>query len=267
MIAVGMVLAGTMAQGAEAGRMWVFETPIEGMYEVEDQETGEVEAGEKYEAVLSYTESVVNEVTTSGVTQVTTVYEYAENPINDYLKEIGYLTRFEGEKEYWGSGGAWYQVMDDEKFLIVDFSLSEGDTVTFGWDEYTVTKVDYIEVKGRQYKRLEISSVYGDNSYLQDIWVEGIGSQRSLYMVQWPVPTYALFPVAGSTQLMEVWEDGELIFEYADFETDNIVLGVNSVSIDSETSDSSIYDLQGRRLTGIPSHGLYIQNGKTYVAQ
>ena len=31
------------------------------------------------------------------------------------------------------------------------------------------------------------------------------------------------------------------------------------------TSDQGIYDMQGRRLNGAPSHGVYIRNGRKYV--
>ena len=42
--------------------------------------------------------------------------------------------------------------------------------------------------------------------------------------------------------------------------------GIRSTSI-STTHPTAIYDINGRRLKGKPSHGIYIQNGKKHTAQ
>lgn len=48
---------------------------------------------------------------------------------------------------------------------------------------------------------------------------------------------------------------------------DNVVedlepTGIHSVTLDKETGNAAIYDLNGRRIQNVPSRGIYIQNGK-----
>ena len=48
---------------------------------------------------------------------------------------------------------------------------------------------------------------------------------------------------------------------------DNVVedlepTGIHSVTLDKETGNKAIYDLNGRRIQNVPSRGIYIQNGK-----
>ena len=38
--------------------------------------------------------------------------------------------------------------------------------------------------------------------------------------------------------------------------------GIHSVTLDKETGNKAIYDLNGRRIQNVPSRGIYIQNGK-----
>lgn len=49
--------------------------------------------------------------------------------------------------------------------------------------------------------------------------------------------------------------------KYSDYRT-----GINTVNRDSAT-DGKVYDLQGRRVEGQPQKGLYITNGKKYIAR
>lgn len=51
---------------------------------------------------------------------------------------------------------------------------------------------------------------------------------------------------------------------------DNVVedlepTGINSVTLDKETGNKAIYDLNGRRIQNVPSRGIYIQNGKKMI--
>lgn len=48
---------------------------------------------------------------------------------------------------------------------------------------------------------------------------------------------------------------------------DNVVedlepTGIHSVTLDKETGNKAIYDLNGRRIQNVPSRGIYIRNGK-----
>lgn len=51
---------------------------------------------------------------------------------------------------------------------------------------------------------------------------------------------------------------------------DNVVedlepTGIQSVTLDKETGNKAIYDLNGRRIQNVPSRGIYIQNGKKMI--
>lgn len=51
---------------------------------------------------------------------------------------------------------------------------------------------------------------------------------------------------------------------------DNVVedlepTGIHSVTLDKETGNKAIYDLNGRRIQNVPSRGIYIQNGKKMI--
>ena len=53
---------------------------------------------------------------------------------------------------------------------------------------------------------------------------------------------------------------------------DNVVedlepTGIHSVTLDKETDNKAIYDLNGRRIQNVPSRGIYIQNGKKISAK
>lgn len=46
---------------------------------------------------------------------------------------------------------------------------------------------------------------------------------------------------------------------------DLVTSGINSVTLDHETTKSALYDLNGRRIQNVPSKGIYIQNGKKMI--
>ena len=45
-------------------------------------------------------------------------------------------------------------------------------------------------------------------------------------------------------------------------DTTDIQTGISSVSSEGNIGDGFIYDLQGRRLSAEPAHGIYIKDGK-----
>lgn len=45
------------------------------------------------------------------------------------------------------------------------------------------------------------------------------------------------------------------------------LVGIEEVEIDEEKGDGAIYDLSGIRLPAPPEHGIYIKNGKKYLAK
>lgn len=45
------------------------------------------------------------------------------------------------------------------------------------------------------------------------------------------------------------------------------LVGIEEVEVDEEKGDGAIYDLSGIRLPAPPEHGIYIKNGKKYLAK
>lgn len=142
-----------------------------------------------------------------------------------------------------------------------DFGLTVGGEIdTFIYDgelfvnynyKACVTKDELIRVRGKEWRRLETSIGY---------WVEGIGTlsvleQLTNFIQSGPGP---------SSSLLEVRQDGEVIFTAEDFNAEPC--GINDIVVETET-DGPIYDTMGRRVeTTQPGH-LYIRNGRKFIAR
>ena len=138
---------------------------------------------------------------------------------------------------------------------FLDFSLTD-------WDENHNAKVvsDSILVKGKKYHRLKIDYSCGpENS--PTILIEGIGRKYcSDYSYTAEKPTQMLVPSNGEYDRVEkVFDNGTLIFEYADFDAPSIA-GTECVVYDAaKAKTAEWYDLRGVRLAEKPSTaGIYI---------
>ena len=52
-----------------------------------------------------------------------------------------------------------------------------------------------------------------------------------------------------------------------DFVLTSTTTGINDVNAEVLDENAPIYDIMGRRLTSKPSQGIYIQNGRKYIAR
>ena len=89
------------------------------------------------------------------------------------------------------------------------------------------------------------------------IWVEGVGSAAGPFSPWMPLPPRNTF-----FQSCEI--NGKCVLNYQDFYYNyepNAIIDARSEKMKSKT----VYDLQGRRLNGVPQHGLYIQGEKKIV--
>lgn len=138
----------------------------------------------------------------------------------------------------------------DTPCLLCDFNLEVGDSAWFSH----VTKVDTIEVRGVQRKRITLQ-------YPLDfgIWVEGIGPFVSSWPSNVEKPTCHLFYYIESC-----YENGELIFTRDDFFAPAVSAGISGVAAD-EAFDGRIYDLSGRIVEQPMAKGIYIRNGRKFV--
>ena len=73
--------------------------------------------------------------------------------------------------------------------------------------------------------------------------------------------TLHLYP--GSKEIYQAYQYTQnWIVNFDNIVEDLVASGINSVTLDNETTKSALYDLNGRRIPNVPSKGIYIQNGK-----
>lgn len=185
------------------------------------------------------------------------------------------LLRQEGDKVF--------MVSDDyaggEEVLLYDFGLKVGEKFSFTGEDsenLVVINVDSIKIGDRIRRRIifewerylpkdydaQSLTVQDDNVF--ECWVEGIGS------VYGPVSPMIPFIIGASYYRTEkCLQDGSVIFTYSDFGADpySSILNVPFVVIhpQNEKEHQPTFDLQGRRLDGQPTKGIYIRNGKKHV--
>ena len=154
------------------------------------------------------------------------------------------------------------------EYVVFDFNLNPGDIFSIPYDDKNqmrVERLDLITVDGVERKILtmvpygEIVKVY---DFIVDIWIEGIGCLNG--------PNHPFWWTAidsGQFLLLDCFQNGECLIAYDDYHV-YLPSGINSTYYLKKNTDNSIpYDLQGRRLTGEPGKGIYIQNGRKMVAK
>lgn len=76
--------------------------------------------------------------------------------------------------------------------------------------------------------------------------------------------TLHLYP--GSKEKYQAYQYTQnWIVNFDNIVEDLVASGINSVTLDNETTKSALYDLNGRRIPNVPSKGIYIQNGKKMI--
>lgn len=159
-----------------------------------------------------------------------------------------------------------YQFEDElVKKLIMDYSLTVGDT--YSLEDYekiadfsVVAVSDTIMPHASDAKRRICMKLDIDESYLygvSDVWVEGIGSAR--YGI---LGTFGFLMTGSHPRLIRCMQDEQLLYETDDF---SAITGLSSPKQTTSIHSSSVYDLQGRRLQGVPQRGLYVKDGKKHV--
>lgn len=163
-----------------------------------------------------------------------------------------------------GSGKVYCKsTFREEETLWYDFSLKEGDTIESDWIEgktssLHITGTDYIYVLGHKRKRIHISM-----NNREGVWVEGIGSDLG------PDMPYIL---AGENSYIPMMDkcsvDGQIQFTYTNYTIPSWAeeeTGLESQHTDTHQSPTGTFDLQGRRISGSPRPGIYIQQGRKRI--
>lgn len=148
----------------------------------------------------------------------------------------------------------------DTPILLMDFTLSKGDSKHDEYEEYDVLDVDYVMLGGVSRRRLKING--GSNEGHYTYWIEGIGATEDNWLTAVPRPTN------GQRVMLEsYYENGTLIFENSEI-PDDMKTGIEGVAKDSVFRTTAIYSIDGTYLGTSKSwlpHGIYIVGGKKVV--
>lgn len=146
-----------------------------------------------------------------------------------------------------------------DSFVLMEYDPAKFSSVPELYGNYTEYK-EVVNVNGETFVR----HVYEPSDAISGfelIAVEGIGFANCGLiqgMVQIILPC-----VCDYESFKACYEDERCIFTNEDFSKST----ATCVRIDQHTVSSSLYDLQGRRLAGKPSKGVYIQGNKKRVVK
>ena len=134
-----------------------------------------------------------------------------------------------------------------------------------GFNAFKSTKLKEIDLP-------ETIEEFGSNTFnacfeLKDVYMR---HKEAPYWINWCVfankssrlyRTLHLYP--GSKAKYEAHSYTQNWIKYFDNVVEDLEpTGIHSVTLDKETGNKAIYDLNGRRIQNVPSRGIYIQNGK-----
>ena len=142
--------------------------------------------------------------------------------------------------------------------LVYDFGMEVGDKC----ERYdmSLATIDTIKVKERLFRRFRFVEYSGHAEY----WVEGIGGGYELSMPFGTTGVTVSFlscEVNGETILTK-----DDIYNQPSYHAVETSVTLPDLKCKSESGHVA-YDLQGRRLQGRPSKGLYIENGRKRVVK
>ena len=161
-----------------------------------------------------------------------------------------------------------YPCVDDE-VVLYDFTL--GVDNTFG--STSIREVSTVNVGGEPRKLITLATGHR--------LLEGIGSLTGGFFEYMKTPLWLPGFTGICTTYLRLYEENDLlVFEQSSEETYDYLLTEEDVQdylltgirdgivkqVDDNTT-GPIHDLQGRKLHGKPTKGIYIQNGKKYVVR
>lgn len=164
---------------------------------------------------------------------------------------------------YYEKDGKVYDWGEEEWVECFDFTLEVGEADPYD-PRLSVFAVDTINVGDTHYRRLYFG-ISDDEG--KQYWIEGVGSTEfgpAYYRAKWAIS----FDLKWRG-ILSVYDGETCIFERKDFHLPGIGTGIDSVpKADSNAEHHQVrYDLQGRRLSGKPERGVYIQDGKKRIVR
>lgn len=154
----------------------------------------------------------------------------------------------------------------DSNAYLESFKMPAG-VRELGFNAFKSTKLKEIDLP-------ETIEEFGLNTfnacfYLTDVYMR---HKEAPYWISWCVfatkgditRTLHLYP--GSKAKYEAHSYTQNWIKYFDNVVEDLEpTGIHSVTLDKETGNKAIYDLNGRRIQNVPSRGIYIQNGKKMI--
>ena len=181
----------------------------------------------------------------------------------DYQDYLAYISQ---DWEHWGRSYADtnyipYQLTDDGEIILYDYNMEVGEKYRSveGYDDISVASKDEVTLEdGKPRRRLTLSNGL--------ILIEGIGCINSNGMLLDylnPAGKYAnRFSYLDKAYSMDTKVYSNTIFKVGNAHPD----GIDPLHLSPITQHpSALYDLQGRKVQGQPTRGIYIKDGKKVV--
>ena len=242
------------------GKVWIFEQPVI-VY-------GWPTSGEDGTYFLKSSLSVVEDIEYDGKKGKRILVHCLNDDVPEKIKDMGW-TEDHTHDLYEIDRVVYWHSPYDNMVPILHFDLEVSDNILIlGHPSYLnlwVSAKDTFSLNGRTLKRWIIQSqVHQSDPNLYDIIIEGIGNTFGAFGYL-NLPEHDNGVIYFEPKLLEVYDNGELIFTFDDFFT-NLEASMNEIYT-PEVEDNSIYDMFGRRLSQEPEKGIYIRNGKKYIAR
>ena len=220
---------------------------------------GKVWTGERSSSMADYSCPVI-------------VFFKGDTLIGSEVYKKQYETSFaigQGQAEYQGgwreADGRTYVVFPgtDREELAMDYSLKLGEIWMFKDIIHQVVATSTVFVHGKE-RRIQVVAEFDDSdapsSAVYSVLVEGIGNPYQMGH------TYGWSFMGVNTRLFACYEDDKCVLDASDFASfSNLLDDIETVTPEPQNLKpqlSSLFDLQGRRLTQAPAKGVFIQNGK-----
>jgi len=190
----------------------------------------------------------------------------------DGMERLSFMMREDGNKVFKLHPG-------HEEKLFFDYGRDDIGLIHHIMDDYEDTywmiyAVDTILVNDRLFRRyicyqeesddIELTTIQDGELVQKDYWVEVIGSASTGIEADGLVIPQVL--LGANTFFVSCYENGECIFTAEDFAKPAYTSNIQFVEYNN-IKEEPFYDLQGRRLNGKPSKGVYIENGRKRVVK
>ena len=163
--------------------------------------------------------------------------------------------------------GKVYCREDGAARMIYDFTARESETVKYynmeeeREKDCEVVRTGTFSYGGQDFREIVIQDKDpmgrrdGNDEQARMSWIEGIGTWYG------PIENGHFDRVGCGLRLLECKVNGEVLYRHDEY------TGITSAVINPSSGRSALYGIDGRRLSGKPAHGFYIENGVKKMAR